>query len=41
MVNRAGRTGSRRINFVISHFFVDEDKDFTVDRYCLKLSGGF
>lgn len=39
MVNRAGRTGSRRLNFVISHFFMDADKDFVVDRYCLKLSG--
>jgi len=39
MVNRAGRTGSNRINFVISHYFVDKDKDFIVDYYCLKLSG--
>jgi hypothetical protein len=39
MVNRAGRTGSRRINFVISHYFVDADKDFKVDYFCLKLSG--
>jgi hypothetical protein len=40
MVNRAGRTGSSKINFVISHYFVDEDKDFVVDYYCLKLEGG-
>ena len=39
MVNRAGRTGSRRINFVISHYFVDADKDFVVDNFCLKLEG--
>jgi hypothetical protein len=37
--DRAGRTGSRRINFVISHYFVDADKDFKVDYFCLKLSG--
>jgi hypothetical protein len=41
MVNRAGRTGSSKINFVISHYFVDQNKDFTVDFYCLKLLGGF
>jgi hypothetical protein len=39
MVNRAGRTGSSSINFVISHYFVDQNKDFIVDNYCFKLSG--
>lgn len=38
MVNRAGRTGSSRINFVISHYFVDKNRDNVVDYFCLKLT---
>lgn len=40
MVDRAGRSGSTKLNFVITHYFVDEDKDFVPDSFCYKPDGG-
>ena len=39
MVDRAGSSGSTKINFVVTHYFVDEDKNFVPEYYCYKAAG--
>jgi hypothetical protein len=36
MVERAAAFNAKRINFVITHYFVDEDGDLEPDWYCLR-----
>lgn len=40
MVDKAGRTGATMINFVLTHYYVDEDGDFTPDAFCYKAGTG-
>jgi hypothetical protein len=36
MVDKAGRTGATKINFVLTHYYVDEDADYVPDYFCYK-----
>jgi hypothetical protein len=40
MVDKAGRTGATMINFVLTHYYVDEDGDYTPERFCYKAGTG-
>lgn len=40
MVDKAGRTGATKINFVLTHYYVDEDGDYTPERFCYKAGMG-
>jgi hypothetical protein len=36
MIDRAGQGGSSKLNFVITHFFVDQNRDYIPEYWCYK-----
>ena len=38
MIDRAGQGGSSKINFVITHYFVDQNRDYIPEYWCYKPS---